>query len=202
MFRCALPRYSPQRNSPHRNSPSGDLAMNVHRLNPNSLDPTGARSFPSVSYETKLLVELLSTQPEGTIVKYAEMAELIGRPVIPKSDGYRYLASARRILARDYAVIIDAEPKVGVRVCTNEEKMLVSGRDMKRARRAVQRSRQKLTTVAYERLDDAKKREWNARMSLVGAIALMSAPKAIAKIEKAVSTSVLPSAKTLELFQR
>lgn len=149
-----------------------------------------------------MLVDFLATKPEGTTIAYTAMNELIGRPVDPTSEGYRYLTSARRILLRDHGIVIDAEPKVGVRVCTNEEKILVSNRDLARGRRAVKRSRQKLTAVQYDQLSDGKKREWNARMSMLGALELMAAPKAVARVEKAIEGHVLPSARTLELFKK
>lgn len=167
---------------------------------PNTIDPTGNRSFSAQAIETTLLVELLSKKTEGTTVTYAEMEAVAGRPVTPGAIGYRYLRSAKRILIRDYAIVADAEPNIGVRICTNEEKMLVAGRDTKRARRAVHASRQKLRSVEYEQLDDGKKREWNARMSIVGALDLLSAPKALGKAVKAVETAPLPSAQTLKLF--
>jgi len=174
----------------------------IHSIRPSTVDPTGARSIPSVSLETKALVDFFSAKPEGTTVTFAEMEELIGRPVMHGSSGYGYLQSARRILLRDHGLLIDAEPKVGVRVCTNEEKLLVSGRDVKRARRAVKRSGQKLRAVDYNRLTDEKKREWNGRMSWASALELLSAPKAAKRIEMAVTDHALPSAKTLQLFQK
>ena len=176
--------------------------MNVQSLRPNTVDPTGARSIPMVAPETKLLVEFLSTKMEGTTIKYEELEELIGRPIRAGSTGYGYLTSAKRILLRDHGKLIDAEPKIGIRVCTNEEKMLVSGRDVKRARRAVKRSGQKLRSVDYDRLTDDKKVEWNASMSLTDCLVFLSAPKAIARVEKAITDHVLPSAKTLMLFQK
>lgn len=176
--------------------------MNVHKLRPNTIDPTGARSIPNVSLETKAIVDYLAARPEGSTVTYIALEELIGRPVTAGTQGYGYLASARKILLRDHGVLIDSEPKVGVRVCTNAEKLLVSGRDVQRARRAVKRSGQKLRSVEYARLDDGQKREWNARMSIAGALELLAAPRAVAKVEKVIADHALPSAKTLELFQK
>lgn len=178
--------------------------MTVHPLRPNVIDPTGQRSFPNASIETKMLVEFFVARHkagEGETITYSEMEKQIGRDCRPSSQGYRYLSSARRILLRDHGVLLDAEAKVGVHICTNEEKMLVSGRDMSRARRAVRRSRQKLTAVEYDRLDDSKKKEWNARMSIVGALELMSGPKVVGKIERVITDHALPSAATLALFK-
>jgi hypothetical protein len=174
---------------------------NVHAIRTNTIDPTGARSIPNVAIETRMLVDLVKDKPEGTTISYAEMEKEIGRPVTPQTTGYGYLASAKRILLRDHGILIDAEPKVGVRVCTNEEKMLVAGRDVKRARRAVKRSGQKLRSVEYDRLTDEQKRDFNSRMSLAGALELLSAPKAVAKVAQIITDHALPSAKTLELFR-
>lgn len=176
--------------------------MNVTQLKTNTIDPTGARSFPGIALETKLLIDLLKGKVEGDTVSYADLELCIGRPCTPNTQGYSYLQSARRILLRDYNMVLDSEPKIGVRVCTNDEKMIVSGRDLKRARRATQRSRQKLRSVEYERLDEPKKKEWNSRMSLVGALDLMTTDRAVKKVEHLISDHPLPSAKTLELFQK
>lgn len=177
--------------------------MNVHKLNrPNTIDPTGARSIPNIALETKTLVDFLKAKPEGTTIPYAELNELIGRPTEVGGSGHGYLSSARRILLRDHGILVDAEPKIGIRVCTNDEKIIVAGRDVSRARRAVKRSGQKLRSVEYARLDDGQKRNWNARMSMVGALELLSAPKAVERVEKIITDHALPSARTLELFQK
>lgn len=178
--------------------------MTVHKLrSPDPIDPTGQRSFPNIAIETKMLVDMAleRRQSGGITITYDEMKDLIGREVTPHAGGYTYLASARRILLRDHGIVFDSEPKVGVRICSNEEKMVVSGRDLKRARRAVVRSRQKLVSVEYERLPPDKKKEWNARMSIIGALDLMTAPNSVKKIERAVSEQILPSAATLALFK-
>lgn len=167
----------------------------------NTIDPTGQRSFPSISIETSSLIKFFQEKTEGFVATYRELEELVGRSCRPDGSGYRYLCSAKKILLRDFNMVLDAEPKVGVRVCTNEETMVVAGRDQKRGRRAILRSRQKLTTVEYDRLDKEKKVEWNARMSLLGALDLITTPKAVRKVEKIASEHVMPSASVLELFK-
>lgn len=174
---------------------------NVQSLRPNTVDPTGARSIPNVAIETKLLVDLIKDKEEGTTISYAEMEQCIGRSVKSGTQGYGYLSSAKRILLRDHGVLVDAEPKVGIRVCTNEEKMIVAQRDVKRARRAVKRSGQKLRSVEYQRLTEDQKKDFNSRMSLAGALELLSAPKAVEKVAKIIADHTLPSAKILELFK-
>lgn len=171
-------------------------------LSPNTIDPIGSREFGKISIETKLIIDLLKDLPEGSTVSYEEIAEVISRSARPGSKGYSHLTSARRILIRDYSVVVDAEPKVGVRICTNDEKLVVSGRDIKRAHRAVRRSGQKLDAVDYNRLDEGKRKEWNARKSIGGALDLMSTQKAVKKVEALVTDAQLPSAKTLELFAK
>lgn len=178
--------------------------MNVHKLRPDVIDPTGQRSFPNASIETKMIVEFVlerSRSGSDRTIKYDEIETLISQDPRANGSGYKYLTSARRILLRDHAILLDAEAKVGVRICTNEEKIAVSGRDLKKARRAVGRSRQKLGSVEYERLSEDKKRDWNARMSLVGALNLMTEPRAIQTIDRAVQNHPLPSAATLALFK-
>lgn len=178
------------------------MTAKVRALRPNTIDPTGARSIPNVAIETKMLVDLLSPKPEGSTVTYAEMEQCIGRPVTPQTQGYSYLASAKRILLRDHGILVDAEPKVGVRICTNEEKLLVSGRHVKRARRAVKRSGQTLRSVEVDRLTDEQRRDLYGRMSIVTGLELLAAPSAVARIAKVVTDHALPSAKTLDLFRK
>ena len=168
---------------------------------PNTIDPSGARAIPQVAMETGLLVELFAAEKQGAVVSYKTMADLIGRPVTPGTRGYGYLQSAKRILLRDHEVVLDAEPKVGVRVCTDAEKLTVAGRDVKKASRAVKRSGQKLRAVEYAALTDDQKREWNARMSLTGALSLLAAPATYKQVEKVVTDHALPSARVLDLFK-
>lgn len=167
----------------------------------NIIDQSGNRAFPQTALETRLLVEEVSKGPEGRVITYGEMEKLIGRPVKTGTRGYGYLQSAKRILLRDHDILLDAEPKVGIRICTNSEKLTVAGRDIRKAGRAVKRSGQKLRSVAYDQLTDAEKREWNARSSLAGALNLLAAPAAAKKVAEAVNGSQLPSAKVLELFK-
>lgn len=167
----------------------------------NTIDQSGNRSFPNISIETKMLVDHFKEKPEGSVTSYADLENMVGRSCRPEGSGYRYLCSAKKILLRDYDVVLDAEPKIGVRVCTNEEKMVVSERDQKRGRRAFIRSNRKLDAVEYDRLESGTKVKWNARKSTLGALLMMSTPKASKKVEKLVTDHVLPSASILDLFK-
>lgn len=167
-----------------------------------TIDQSGSRSIPNVAIETRTLVDLIKAKPPGTTVTYADMEAAIGRSVRPGKIGYSYLLSAKRILRRDHGVVIDAERKVGVRVCTDAEKIAVSDRYVKRSRSAVKTSSKTLEAVDYERLSPAEKRGFLARQSRVAVIDLFTKPSAVQRIEERVSTQALPSAETLELFRK
>lgn len=177
--------------------------MNVHKLRPDIIDPTGQRSFPGIAIETKMIIDYVCEQQTAGTLRFprADIEQLIGRQIDGNRQGYRYLAAARRILLRDKGILIDIDKHGDIFVCSDEQKMLVADRDRKRAYRANLRSKQKLASVNYDNLSPDKKREWNARMSIVGALELMGRPKAAEKVERMIEQAVLPSAKVLEIFK-
>ncbi len=175
--------------------------MAVPKFKPTIVDPSGQRAFPHIALETKMLVDYFIAKPRE-LVSYAAMEGLLGQAVTPGSRGYRYLCSARRILLRDHSILIDAEPKVGVKVCTDEEKIIVAERDYRKSRKAVRRSDQKLDAVDYDRLSPEQKIAWNRQKTKTSVLALMSAPHTAKAIDRAVVDSVLPTAKTLALFTK
>jgi hypothetical protein len=173
----------------------------IHPLH-NAIDPTGTRSIPNVRPETKLLVAFLRGRV-GQTIPYKQYGEdLIGRSAKPGSIGYRYLSSARRILLRDHGIVIDAEPKVGIRVCTPEEKVDVMAHHFGKSRRQLKHSRHIGTATEYDELSDTKKKKWNTYMTVITTTELFTTPAAVRKIEAVVTDRVLPSAKILDLFKR
>jgi len=178
--------------------------MNIHKLRPDTIDPTGQRSFPGIAIETKMIIDYVVEQQRAGILRFprADIEQLIGRQIGGNRQGYRYFATARRILLRDKGVLIDIDRNGDIFVCSDEQKMLVAARDGKRAHRANIRQRQKLVSVNYDMLSPEKKREWNARMSIVGALELMGKPKAIEKVQQVIDAAALPTAKVLDIFAK
>jgi hypothetical protein len=177
------------------------MAYKIHNL-PNIADPAGTRSIPNTAPETKLLIDFFRNKIGQTLPYRAYGEDLIGRSAKPGTVGYRYLAGARRILLRDHGIVIDAERRIGVHVCTSEEKIDVMVHHFGKSRRQLRHSRHIGTATEYDELSDAKKKKWNTYMTVITTTELFATPAAVRKIEAVVTDSVLPSGKILELFKR
>jgi hypothetical protein len=171
----------------------------VHHLG----DPSLKRLFPDLSIESRLLIDHLSAQPPGTDVRYEVLEKIIGLPISGGNrKGYHHLTTARRVLMRDRGIVIDVNPGVGIHICTENEKINVSERDLLRSHRASRNARKKLTAVEYEALSEDEKKRWNSRMSVVAVLDLFSGKRALEKIAASIEDHVMPAAKTLELFRK
>jgi hypothetical protein len=175
------------------------MAATVHHFG----DPSSKRLFPDLSIESRLLIDHLSVQPQGTDVKYEVLEAIIGMPITGKDrSGYHHLTTARRVLMRDKGIVVDVNPGVGVHICTESEKINVSERDLMRSHRASRNARKKLTAVEYQALSEDEKKRWNSRMSVVAVLDLFSGKRALERITSTIEDHPLPAAKTLELFRK
>lgn len=155
-----------------------------------------------IATDTRLLYAALVAVKPGEEITYAALSKDMGRPI---GGGDPYLQSAlRRAFAMDGAVF-DNVRGVGYRRLQDPEIVASSIGDTDTLRRRAKRAARKLGAVTnYTDLPADTKVEYNARLSVFGAIAAMTSQKAIEGVKESVGASgrELPFAKTLEAFRR
>jgi hypothetical protein len=152
------------------------------------------------SPDTRLLRAKLKSIEIGQSVTYAELSQVISRPVSGSSVPLR---SALRGLLHDEQRVFGVIRGVGVKRLADPEIVEASDSDVDSIRRKAKKAARKLTAIQdYAQLDPAHQLAHTARLSIVGAIASMTTDKAIKKIEAVSSgrASELPIAETLRAF--
>lgn len=156
-----------------------------------------------MSNDTRLVFDRMKEAAVGDTITYSELSGIIGRDV--QGPGYSIVGSARRRLKRELNMIFDAVTNVGYKRLSDSEIVATSPRYMDSIRRKARAGAQTLTSVTnYDNLTAAQKSQHQAGVSVFGAIAAVTNAKAFERVEKAVaqSQSVLPLAKTLEVFAK
>lgn len=152
--------------------------------------------------DTRLLIAYLTERfvKEGKdFVSYADLTAAIGgRDVQREARGL--LTTARKHLNREHGIILEAVPNEGMRRERDIPVWLGKGRKQM-GRAARKRSATALNALADNSLDNAAKKRACMELSLLGAIAMLTQPKALKQIEAKVDTSSpkeLPTADTLK----
>jgi hypothetical protein len=157
----------------------------------------------SVSIETTLLMERIKQMKQGELIGYRDLTKLIGQDV--QGEARHILQSARRICQRDYQIVTDAEPKVGIKRRSDVELTTGGWQILARVRRAAKRGIDRITSVSdFAALPDAEKIRHNATVSALAIVRHMAKLKSVDRIAGAVNTEntgQLPIARTLELFR-
>lgn len=151
--------------------------------------------------DTQALIRAMKAVPIGETITYAELEDVIKRPVMAGTTGYGALASARRYLEREDFVVFETITKTGLKRLDDIGKLRSGKAIIQGIGRRARKARTRLQAVDYDALPEQAQREHNAAASVLGALALMAKPSSAKKLEDTV-TSTLPTAETLKLFAK
>lgn len=158
------------------------------------------KTIYDVSIDTLTIQRRLATLAIGETVDYRALSELIGRDV--QRGGRHVLGSAIRRLQRDEHVVLAAVKGVGVQRLNDTQIASVGDGALARVRNIARRTRAALGCVQdFDGLPDAAKIKHNVAASVLGAIAHLSTPHQVRKLETRVSNAqceALPVAKFLD----
>ena len=151
------------------------------------------------SIDTQMLVDVLTKATIGETVTYEKLSEAISQDV-RRARGYGFMTSARRITERDHGMVFEAVPNVGllrlddVGIVGNVE------RGVKRVHRATRRGLNRLSRVAYDKLESPDRIRFNTTASHLGVLHEVTSASSRKKIAKAAEKAddKLPMAKTIE----
>ena len=161
-----------------------------------------ARPTFEISIDTKLLYDELIASKAGDVVTYQQLGKAVSRVV---TGGDPYLQSALHRAFKNDDAVFDNVRSVGYRRLTDAEIVKLSTKDTDTIRRRSRRAGEKLTKVVdFSALPLQQRIEHNARLSIFSAIAAMTKPSSVKKIEThaAVVDKQLALAETLEAFKR
>jgi hypothetical protein len=153
------------------------------------------------SFETSKLAETLAKARAGDMLTYAALSQIVGRRVDGSTGA---LHSARRVALREYGLVFDAVPGVGLRCLTSAEIVNASDRSRVTLGRRAKAAREKLNQSNFGDLDDRTRVKYATHQSIFGAISMITSHRAVTKIGNAMNSSAreMPIKETLALFQK
>lgn len=165
-----------------------------------SIESKKKSAIPELSVEARLMANRFAKLAENEVVNYAELSELIGQDV--RNSCRHKLQTAMRRVQADQGFVLACVPSVGVKRLTNVGIVDAVADGTEKIHRASGRMIKKAACVVLSELPREKVTEFNARVSVLGALRHNSGAAAGRKILKAVETTQqqLPLAKTLEAF--
>lgn len=170
-------------------------------MTPKSPEINSRRPMFALSVDTRVIFDRLLKSNVGDVIGYEELTKLIGRDVQGKARSC--LLSARKRAEREHRIVFGCVFKIGVKRLADTEIVDSGEAILKRARRGVQKGYQRLTnTVDFEKLPESHQVKMSTYASLFNAVATISLPKTMAKIEERVKQThkALPLAQTLRAF--
>lgn len=161
------------------------------------------KTIPSISIEAQELIKRMLEAEVGDIIPYDELNELCMGDV--RNGKAWALNTARRNVLRDYQMVFQVVRGVGIKRANDGEIIDEAGQGLTRIHRRIGRDMQKLMAVAeYDKLPPAKKVQFNARISQLGALYLITKTSTAKRIEGRVleADKKLSLPETLEIFKK
>lgn len=140
------------------------------------------------SYEAKQIAERLikaAKDERYEPISYDELTAICGYNT--RGEGRGYLRTAIKIAEAATNRLFGCVRRVGIKLLEPCEQVAQGTDTVNRIRRASKRGLHRAGKVEYARLTEAEKNEHNTSASLMGALHMLSAPKAVKKITDSVS---------------
>lgn len=152
------------------------------------------------SYETYRLVELLSELHPGEAYTYRQLSEAMGMEIVGITPSFQ---SAKRLVFREYGVVLETMYGEGVRRLTDEEIVENSRRGTLTVSRRASQESKRLAQVDFASLSEEQRRTYTTHQSILGAIQAISSARGIATVRNNVIGEMrqLPIKETLDLFR-
>lgn len=167
------------------------MTENARRVNP-ALDFT-------MSVWTQALFDAITKLDPGQAISHSEIEHIVGKPM---AQCYGAVASARRRARREHAMLFRFA-KEGLLRLDDSGVVGTASKAIADVSRKARRSCEDLDRcVAYDKLDENGKKDFNLRRSVLGALAAVSASSSSKRIEAAVVQTRRPLelAETLRQF--
>lgn len=156
---------------------------------------------------TQELIKILQNVQETETITYTDMSASIGVNVSPDGPGYGYQKSARDYLEREYDIVFEVLPTIGLRHMTHEEVALSTGSEYNKKKASLlKRSKRKIKTVAnsYDNLSQEAQIKTTLARTIIAFDSEVIKAKNIKQIENRVqeTNKLVGFKETLSLFEK
>jgi len=161
------------------------------------------RSIAEMSADVRFLMQHIVKHPEGSVLTYEELSEVVQRDVQKSSRGVLYRAV--RCALSHHAQVWECIPRVGIKRLENGAiPASVGAKTQKRVRSATRRGLKQLRAVIPSELTNEEKVEFHLQTSMLGAIHNIASDKAEEAIRARVigSQTELPINRILEALRK
>lgn len=153
-----------------------------------------------IGIKAQALVDLLKTASVGETITFDQMSSQLGQDV----RRIRYVIEvARRVLLAEHSMRFDSVFSVGLKRMNLEDAIGVADRTLAKARRMARNESRRVNTqlAGANDVDDRTRFALNARLSVLGAVAELAAPKTVKLVSANADERVIPFGRVLELFR-
>ncbi len=154
-----------------------------------------------LSIDTMLVYEKLITIGEGETIIYEDISAIIHRDIM---ECRHILDSARRKALNQDRIVFDCVRNVGLKRLDDKLIACIGDGVIPKLRRAIHRGRKALHCVKdFDSLSNVEKVKHNASLAVLGAVAVFTKPKKVARLEASIKDSprLLSLPETFELFK-
>lgn len=136
------------------------------------------KTIGEMSFETNLLVEILSQLRDNEIAGYDLLSDAVGRNIRSDTQTWGWLRSAMRYCQREYAIKLDVVRNVGVKRLDSEGVISTTRHTViTRISNAAKRGLKTLDVLNDEYLNNTQRVEANQLRASLGAISAMTVKK-------------------------
>lgn len=159
------------------------------------------QAIPELSVDARLLSERLAKCEPDELVTYEELGKIIGIDDVREKRGL--LQTARRRVLNDKQFVFAAVANEGVKRLDDHNILSVGEQAICQVHKLTRRASRKLLCAKYDSLSKVDQVTFNAHISVLGALALVTKADKQKHIAEAVEKSAkqLPMASVLELFK-
>ena len=127
----------------------------------------------------ELILEQLTQAEDGELITYSQLSALTGVDV--QFEHRRLLDAALKKALYDHSIVFENERNIGYRRWSDPE-IIIRLREMQRIRNATKKGRDKLSTVDFDKLDNAIKPLHNSKFLILTVVDNMATEKAAKRI--------------------
>jgi hypothetical protein len=153
-----------------------------------------------MSEDARLLSQSLLKAEQGSLLKYEQLSEIIGKPI---TSARAALQTARRYALREEGIVFGVERGIGIRRLNDDEIVAASVAQRKFLRNKARRAAKELSAADYRMLTAAKQLMATATMSIFLTIKATVSDRAVQTLQVlGGSSKSLPIKETLQALLR
>lgn len=140
---------------------------------------------------TQQVVERFLAAPVGEVVTHDELSKIVGRNTkLP--EGQTMIQRARKVMLQSHQIVMASVRGEGWKKADDQEIIKIGPATIRTTRRTSNRGIARMMCANYEGLTNEEKIKHSTSMSVLGTIALMTAPQAVSRVEKRIIANNKP----------